>query len=287
MSNPTPSIQNPAPTATVAVDAAPPPAGESKPKKYRFKHKNNTQAKQGQQPFGSEAATPRPARPRSQTPRPAKPDAPAPRRPAAPPHPALIQLAELYPKLFGHRLLPLKRGVLEELEQLHGDLIAKADLKLALTQHTRSSRYLATLASGQARHDLTGQAVEPVSPEHRYHALTELYRRRQQRHPQDLSAELRQRIIEAAEASGLTPASYARLVRHKNEAANVQLDQAVTEWNDRIARDEARLRAFESSGNTVKQFAEMYGLNPIETAATLNRARHHRQVASTDPLTSA
>jgi sRNA-binding protein len=192
-------------------------------------------------------------------------------------------LAEIYPQLFGQKLMPLKRGVLQELQALHGEFITKDDLKLALTLHTRSTRYLAALASGQARHDLQGQAVEPVSPEHRYHALTELYRRRQQRSEQDLSSELRQRIIEAAQASGLSPTDYAAQVRSKDEAANVHLDQAIADWNERIARDEARLRAFEASGKTVKQFAEMYGLNLIETAATLNRARHHRTLPVAPP----
>ncbi len=205
------------------------------------------------------------------------------RKPPTPLHPTLAQLAEIYPQLFGQKLMPLKRGVLQELQALHGEFITKEDLKLALTLHTRSTRYLAALASGQARHDLQGQAVEPVSPEHRYHALTELYRRRQQRSEQDLSIELRQRIIEAAQASGLSPADYATQVRSKDEAANVHLDQAIADWNERIARDEARLRAFEASGKTVKQFAEMYGLNLIETAATLNRARHHRTLPVAPP----
>jgi sRNA-binding protein len=201
-----------------------------------------------------------------------------PRKAPAPRHPTLEQLAQLYPNLFGRKLLPLKRGVLQELQQLHADVIAKEDLKLALTLHTRSTRYLAALASGEQRHDLQGQSVEVVSPEHRYHALLELYRRRQHRSEQDLSAELRQRIIEAAEASGLAPADYASRVRSKDETTNAQLEAAIAEWSERIARDEARLRAFEASGQTVKQFAEMYGLNLIETAATLTRARHRRHV---------
>jgi sRNA-binding protein len=192
-------------------------------------------------------------------------------------NPALQQLAALYPALFGPKPLPLKRGVMQELEALHPDVLTKNDLKLALTLHTRATRYLAALASGQARHDLQGQAVEPVSPEHRYHALTELYRRRQHRsNGQDLSPELCQRITEAAEASGLTPTDYAAQVRSKNEAANALLDQAMTELTERIARDEARLRAFEASGKTVTEFADMYGLHPIETAATLTRAQARR-----------
>ena len=86
-------------------------------------------------------------------------------------------------------------------------------------------------------------------------------------------AELRSRMLLAAESAGMAPADYALRVRNKDEAANAILDDAMTELTTRVARDQALLQAFEASGKTVNDFAGMYGLHPIEAAATLNRAR--------------
>ena len=119
-------------------------------------------------------------------------------RKARPAHPPLLdQLAQWYPRLFGRHLLPLKRGIFEDLVAAHA--LDPAELKQALAWHARSTRYLAAVASGQPRHDLQGKAVEPVAPEHVHHALLQVFRRRQQRTQEDLSAELRQRIVRALE----------------------------------------------------------------------------------------
>jgi hypothetical protein len=45
---------------------------------------------------------------------------------------------------------------------------------------------------------------------------------------------------------------------------------------ERSARDEALLRAFESSGADVAAFAGMYGLDPKAAARSLERARRLR-----------
>lgn len=198
-------------------------------------------------------------------------------RPAPKPlHPVLARLADWHPALFGARLLPLKRGILQDLLAAHPQELSKDELKTALGLHTRSTRYLTAMASGLPRHDLSGQSVESVAPEHRFHALVEVFKRRQQRTEQDLSPELRQRMLDAAEASGLAPLDYAQRVRTGNEQANALLDAAMAEIAERLARDLALLQAFEASGKTVTAFADDHGLHPIEAAAMLNRARARR-----------
>ena len=174
--------------------------------------------------------------------------------------------------------LPLKRGIFEDLLAAHPEAIDRDQLKLALSQHTRSSRYLTVVASGQARHDLQGQSVEPMAPEHVHHALIEVFRRRQHRSPEDLAPKLRNRIIAAYEASGLSRDDYAARVQGRDEATNALVAEALAEADARSARDEALLRAFEASGQTTEAgFADMYGMNPRQVAQQLERARRRLQ----------
>ena len=227
-----------------------------------------------------DATTPRarPAQPRRTGPAPRRPDDAV--RPAAPrpprSHPVLEQLAALYPHLFGEVFLPLKRGIFRDLLAAHPEAFEREALKAALALHTRSSRYLTAVASGQQRHDLQGQAVEAMAPEHVHHALLEVFRRRQGRANEDLRPKLIDRIIQAFEASGLSRAAYAELVHSRDEAANTVLDEALTEAAARAARDEALLRAFEASGKTIEVFADMYGMDPRVAAQTLERGRRRR-----------
>ncbi len=146
--------------------------------------------------------------------------------PAGAPHPMLDQLAELYPALFGAEFLPMKRGIFQDLLQAHPDTLDKDGLKAALALHTRSTRYLTAVASGQPRCDLNGQPVEDLAPEHVHHALVEVFRRRQGRAPQDLRPKLRQRIEQAFEASGLGAEAYAALVQTRDEAVNALTQEA-------------------------------------------------------------
>jgi ProP effector len=206
----------------------------------------------------------------------------APRRRQAEPRmrhslPTLEQLAALYPHLFGEVFMPLKRGIFQDLLAAHPETFEREDLKAALALHTRSTRYLTAVASGQQRHDLQGQAVEAMAPEHVHHALLEVFRRRQGRTNEDLGQKLRERIIQAFEASGLSRQAYAELVRSRDEAANAVLDGALSEAADRAAKDEALLRAFEASRQTVEAFADMYGMDPRVAALTLARARRGRR----------
>lgn len=212
------------------------------------------------------------------------PTAAQPPKPARPPrsHPVLDQLATLYPALFGEQPLPLKRGIFQDLQDAHPELFEREALKAALALHTRSSRYLTAVAAGQQRHDLQGQPVEAMAPEHVHHALLEVFRRRQQRPgAEDLRPKLRRRIIQAFEASGLSREAYAALVLSRDEAANAVLDEALAEAASQAARDEAQLRAFEASAQSLEAFADMYGLDPRDAARTLERARQRRAAPAT------
>ena len=206
------------------------------------------------------------------------------RQPVRAVHPALEQLAALYPGHFGAEFLPLKRGIFQDLRDAHPDAFSAEDLKEALGQHTRSTRYLQGIAAAQPRHDLAGQSVEALAPEHVYQALIELWRRRANRTPEAghaaLRDEWRQRIVRAFEASGLARDAYAEKVRTRDEAAGALLDEALAESSARAAKDEALLRAFEAGNTTVEAFADMYGLNPRQAGQLLESARRRREAGS-------
>ena len=206
------------------------------------------------------------------TPAPAAAAQPQPRRT----HPLLEQLAGWYPHLFGAQFLPLKRGIFHDLMAAHGEAIDKDALKLALSIHTRSTRYLHAVAQGLKRHDLQGQPVEDMAPEHVHHALLEVFRRRKPRDGEDLQDKLRRRIAQAYEASGLTREAYDALVRGRVEKANALLDEAFAEVAERDAKAEALARAFEASGATPEQFADMYGMDARAVQRALARAKQLR-----------
>lgn len=233
-----------------------------------------------QQPRAEGARPPRqPRQPRQQQQKPGK-QAPQQQQPqrARKVHPALEKLFELYPGMFGARFLPLKLGVFQDLLEKHPDDFKKDELKVALGLHARSTRYLEAVAAGLPRHDLDGNVVEPVAPEHVHHAILELHRRRAQRNPgEDLRPQLVARIARAVEASGLDREAYAVLVRSRDEETNAVLDEALAELGRQAAKREALLRAFEASGRSSEhEFAEMYGMDADEVARTLARARAER-----------
>ncbi len=180
------------------------------------------------------------------------------------PHPALERLFELYPAMFGANFLPLKLGVFQELMAAHPDDFAKDDLKLALGQHARSTRYLEAVAMGAKRHDLQGNPVEDLAPEHIHHAILEVHKRRQARSKEDLSPHLRARLVRAIEASGLDREAYTAIARSNDETANAALQEAFTEIAGRTAKREALQTAYQASGRSVAAFAEMYGLDQAE-----------------------
>ncbi|MFM1907854.1 MAG: hypothetical protein RLZZ591_1531 [Pseudomonadota bacterium] len=201
--------------------------------------------------------------------------------------PVLEQLAALYPALFGAVFLPLKRGIFQDLMAAHPEALDSELLKEALALHTRSTRYLLAVASGQQRHDLHAQAVEAMAPEHVHHALLEVHRRRQGRSQEDLRPLLRERMVRAFEASGLSREDYALRVHSRDEAANTLLQEALAEAATRAARAEALLRAFDASGQTVEAFADMYGMDVREAKRSLDRARSANANAATTATASA
>ena len=188
-------------------------------------------------------------------------------------HPVLHQLATLHPVLFGDPLRPLKRGIYEDLLAAHPEVLEKDSLKAALALHARSSRYLNVIASGQQRHDLSGQPVEALTPEQVHDALIEVFRRRGARSREDLRPQLRQRILKAYEASGLSPDDYTQRVQGRDEEVNQLTRDALAEVSARAAREDALLRAFEASGKGINAFADMYGLHILDANRSLERAR--------------
>ncbi len=204
------------------------------------------------------------------------------RKEAAPPqtparqHPVLDRLTALYPGLFGEIPKPLKRGVFEDLLERHGEELTADGIKAALALHTRSTRYLNAVAGGQPRHDLEGHVVEPVAPEQRHHAMIEVFRRRQTRSPQDMRPQLRQRIVQAFEASGLGQEAYATLVQGRDESINALTREALAAAVQQQARESALLRAFEQGGQDLEAFASGYGLAAADARRMLDRARARR-----------
>ena len=195
-------------------------------------------------------------------------------RPVREVHPVLAQLGQLYPALFGATVQPLKRGIYQDLLAAHGETIDKAGLKVALAIHTRSTRYLNAVASGAPRHDLQGNVVEAMAPEHVFHALVEVFKRKKPRDGEDLQVKLRRRMGMAFMASGLTREAYAECVQVRDEATQQLLDAALAEVAEQDAKAEAVQRAYAASGAaSVEAFADMYGMNPHAVQRQLARAQ--------------
>ena len=187
--------------------------------------------------------------------------------------PVLEQLFEIWPHLFGAEFLPLKLGIFQEILTAHPDTFQKETLRAALGVHTRSTRYLHAVAAGKWRHDLTGTAVEPVAAEHVFASILELFRRRQARQKADLRPQVVQQILAAFEASGLSRQDYELLVQSADEQTNSLLKEALDLDDLARARQVATARAYEASGKTPEEFADMYGLNPADVNRALERAK--------------
>lgn len=269
---PQPASADSGAVGTEAADGTPARAGQGARRGGRNRRGGKGRQPATAQPAGAMAAAIAEAGAVPQAPR----QAGGPRRT----HPVLEQLAGFYPHLFGAQFLPLKRGIFQDLQDAHPGAFEKEDLKAALGIHTRSTRYLQVVAEGRQRHDLQGQAVEAMAPEHIHHALLEVFRRKKPRDGEDLVAKLRRRIAQAYEASGLTREAYDALVRGRDERANALLDEAFAEVAERDAKAEALLRAYEASGCTsVEQFADMYGMEQRNVGQMLARARRPRSAA--------
>lgn len=199
---------------------------------------------------------------------------------AQPVNHVLEKLFELYPKLFGAHFLPLKLGVFHDLMARHPNDFKKDELKLAMGKHARSTRYLECVAASLARHDLDGNTIEPVSPEHVHHAILEVFRRRQARSKDDLRPRLCVLLKQAIENSGLGLDNYAALVRGQDETSNGLLDEAMAQLKAEAAKREALMVTFTASGKTEAEFADMYGMDLKLVSTVLARVRHELAVKS-------
>ena len=205
---------------------------------------------------------------------------PVAKKPALPSvQPVLEKLFELYPKLFGAEFLPLKLGIFQELLAKHPEDFQRETLKAALGVHTRSTRYLQSVASAQARHDLQGQPGDAVAPEHVYLAIMELHRRRQNRAREDLTPQLRNQLRAALLASGLSSQDYLARLLVAPEDAHPALKEVLEEQAQQVARQEALFKAFETSGKTPEEFADMYGMTVRDVALAIEG--HQKLLAAT------
>jgi ProP effector len=191
------------------------------------------------------------------------------RKAPRPVHPLLQKLFELYPRLFGARFLPLKLGVFQDLVAAHPEALPAAELKVALGLHTRSTRYIEAVASGLPRHDLQAKPVEPVAPEHVHHAILELYRRRSGKGAEPAREKAVAQLAAAVEASGLGREGYRERFSSPDDQLQALLEEALAVVAQKSARREALQGAFRSSGKTVAEFAEMYGLELAEAKKLL------------------
>ena len=190
--------------------------------------------------------------------------------------PVLQKLFELYPHLFGSQFLPLKLGTYQDLMAANPEDFKKDSLKAALGFHARSTRYLQCVADGHKRHDLQGNAVEDVSPEHVYLALLELFRRRvvsnaKAKTKLNLRPIFRKQLIAAFVASGLSRQDYQFRVQNADVEATKLLEEALAEHDAKQAKQTALKRAFEGSGKKTAEFAEMYGLDLSEVEKMLQK----------------
>jgi sRNA-binding protein len=187
-------------------------------------------------------------------------------------HPVLDRLAHFHPQLFGARFLPLKLGIFQDLMAAHPDAFTKEELKAALGVHARSTRYLEAVASGTHRHDLDGLPVEEIAPEHVHHAIMEVFRRRRQRAKGDLRPWVVERLVRAIDMSKLAREDYVLRVAAKDDESLALLDEAFAEIAGRNAKREAVRRAYEASGKSVEEFAEMYGMKPRDVLEATGQA---------------
>ena len=187
--------------------------------------------------------------------------------------PVLEQLFELYPHLFGPRFVPLKLGVFQELLTVHPELFKRDTLKSALAVHTRSTRYLQSVAAGNKRHDLSGTPVDDVAPEHVFLSVVELHHRRQARTAEDLLPKLQRQLANAYAASGLSRLDYLSRLPALEDSVSAVLDEAMVEVDQQRARRVALVKAFQSSGKTVDDFANDLGMDASQLRSALKQAQ--------------
>ena len=150
--------------------------------------------------------------------------------------------------------------------------------------HTRSTRYLQAVASGAQRHDLQGNAVEPMAPEHVLHAVLEVFKRRKPRPGETVEEQqqrLQRRIAQLFMDSGLTREAFLERANTKEPKALETITAALDYAAEQDARAEAVQRSFAASGAaTPAAFAQMYGMHPKAVERQLARAAQLQNLQS-------
>jgi hypothetical protein len=100
----------------------------------------------------------------------------------------------------------------------------------------------------------------------------EVFRRRQARSKEDLRPWLRSRLVKAIESTGLAREEYMQRVPTQDPASLSALDEAFAELAQQAAKREALKRAFQASGKSLEEFADMYGMELAEVRRTLGEA---------------
>jgi hypothetical protein len=78
---------------------------------------------------------------------------------------------------------------------------------------------------------------------------------------------------------------YQALVQSNDAQANELLEEALAQYDLLLAKEEALYSAFQSSGKTPQEFADMYGLNPRDVGRLLAKRKTAQtgQTAQTAP----
>lgn len=100
---------------------------------------------------------------------------------AAPRNAIVQKLRDTFPVFAGYQ--PLAIGIHEAIAERLPDLVA-AELKTALRIHTKSTRYLKSVANAKQRFDLDGNPAGDITDEQRQHAaemLKERFRKERER----------------------------------------------------------------------------------------------------------
>ena len=158
--------------------------------------------------------------------------------PPMPPAECAQRLKALFPALFGGAAKPLKLRIQTDIQQRAPGVFTRRALSAFLHRHTGSTSYLMAITRLPQRFDLDGNAVEPISDEHRSAATAELTRRRANQDAQ-------------------------RALEHEQRA----LEQ--TQRRNRAGL----LRDFQTTTLTRANFCVLKGVEPGELDALLDRAR--------------
>ncbi|HQR21073.1 MAG TPA: ProQ/FINO family protein [Burkholderiaceae bacterium] len=156
------------------------------------------------------------------------------------------EILAAYPAVFRPPYKPLRIGIHEDLEQLHGPKV-----KYFLARHANSPAYLKAIVAGGPRCRLDGTPDGEVSEEERQNALAKLQKLAEEKE----ATWRRARMLKEIEAAGQSAADFAAAHGLSAEATQIDYEKALAE---RAARRQWRAEvvgAFEASGLTAEEFA--------------------------------